>query len=168
MGLRENHVNTGYEVSDILAGFVDTYSHGTNYGHGGNAELGKNGHLRPGRLAHQTAADSELGLAIRHTHVGRSKWRTARQTLTSPQERLLLAGQKRQLAQPGQERLQQLWATGGFRLSDYKRWQDRPSRRIWSLLFRRPAAAISNQLAQNPPFSGQNSVSYSNGLSHHF
>src|SRR6266481_4404426 len=31
-GTQGNHVNTGYEVSDILAGFVDTYSHGTNYG----------------------------------------------------------------------------------------------------------------------------------------
>lgn len=50
------HINTDYEVSDVLAGFVDGYQHGTPLRHGGNPQLGKR-LLRPRRLPSYSTAD---------------------------------------------------------------------------------------------------------------
>jgi len=57
------HVNTGYEVSDVLAGFVDGYQHGTNIGTVGTRSW-ENGFFCARRLPSFSAAHLESWFAV--------------------------------------------------------------------------------------------------------
>ncbi len=159
-GTQGNHVNTGYEVSDILAGFVDTYSHGTNYGMVGTRSW-ENGifvqddwRIRP-RLT--------LNLGLRYdilTWPVEVENRQANFDLTTGA--LLLAGQNGNSRSLVKNDYNNFGPRVGFA---YQITNDGKTvlRGGYGLFYFVDRGGISNQLAQNPPFSGQNSVSYSNG-----
>ncbi len=154
------HVSTGYEVSDLLAGFVDGYAHGTTFGMVGTRSW-ENGffvqddyRVRP-RLT--------LNLGLRYdilTYPVEVLNRQANFDLTTGA--LTVAGGN--------------GASRGLIPNDYHNFGPRLGfayqltgdgktvlRGGYGLFYFLDRGGISNQLAQNPPFSGTNGVSYAQG-----
>ncbi len=154
------HTNTGYEVSDLLAGFVDGYAHGTNFGMVGTRSW-ENGFFA--QDDYRVTNRLTLNLGIRYdilTWPVEVEDRQANFDLTTGA--LIVAG-----------------SNGGSRSlipNDYHNFAPRLGfayqltgngktvlRGGFGTFYFLDRGGISNQLAQNPPFSGTNGVSYSQG-----
>jgi hypothetical protein len=154
------HISTGYEVSDLLAGFVDGYGHGTNFGMVGTRSW-EDGFFGQDdfRVTHRLTLN--LGL----------RW----DILTWPvevqnrQANFNLATAALQLAGVN-------GASDSLVPNSYHGFAPRLGfayqltgdgktvlRGGYGLFYFLDRGGISNQLAQNPPFSGTNSVSYGQG-----
>ncbi len=154
------HVDTGYEVSDLLAGFVDGYSHGPAYGMVGTRSW-ENGFFAQDDFRVTQRLTLNLGL----------RW----DILTWPTEvenrqanfdlntgALVIAGSN------GAPRtlIPNDYHNFGPRLGfAYQLTGDGKTviRGGYGLFYFVDRGGISNQLAQNPPFGGQNSVTYQQG-----
>jgi len=154
------HVDTGYEVSDLLAGFVDGYSHGTPYGMVGTRTW-ENGFFAQDDFRVTTRLTLNLGLRY--------------DILTWPLEVLdrqanfdLNTGALVVSGSNGAPRtaISNDYHDFGPRLGfAYQLTGDGKTvlRGGYGLFYFIDRGGISNQLAQNPPFSGQNSVTYQQG-----
>jgi len=154
------HVDTGYEVSDLLAGFVDGYSHGPAYGMVGTRSW-ENGFFAQDDFRMTQRLTLNIGL----------RW----DILTWPTEvqnrqanfdinsgALIIAGSN------GSPRtlISNDYHNFGPRLGfAYQLTSDGKTvlRGGYGLFYFQDRGGISNQLAQNPPFGGQNSVTYQQG-----
>jgi Carboxypeptidase regulatory-like domain/TonB dependent receptor len=154
------HTSTGYEVSDLLAGFVDGYAHGTDFGMVGTRSW-ENGFFAQDdlRVTHRLT----LNLGLRYD------------ILTQPVEVLdrqanfdLITGALLVAGSNGVPRTlipndyHNLAPRLGFA---YQLTSDGKTvvRGGYGLFYFIDRGGISNQLAQNPPFSGTNGVSYNQG-----
>jgi carboxypeptidase family protein/TonB-dependent receptor-like protein len=155
------HTDTGYEVSDLLAGFVDSYSHGTSFGMVGTRTW-ENGFFAQDDWRITSRLTLNLGLRY--------------DVLTWPVE-----VQDRQanfnLATGAIDLANQNGASRSFVGNDYNNFGPRIGfayqltrdgktvvRGGYGIFYFIERGGISNQLAQNPPFGGENSVSYANGF----
>jgi carboxypeptidase family protein len=155
------HTDTGYEVSDLLAGFVDGYSHGTSFGMVGTRTW-ENGFYAQDDWRITPRLTLNLGLRY--------------DVLTWPVE-----VEDRQanfnLATGAIDLANQNGASRAFIDNDYNNFGPRIGfayqltsdgktvvRGGYGIFYFIERGGISNQLAQNPPFGGQNSVSYANGF----
>jgi hypothetical protein len=155
------HVDTGYEVSDLLAGFVDGYSHGTPFGMVGTRSW-ENGFFAQDDFRVTPRLTLNLGL----------RW----DILTWPVEVLnrqanfdLVTGALVVAGSNGAPRqlIPNDYHNFGPRLGfAYQLTNDGKTvlRGGYGLFYFIDRGGISNQLAQNPPFGGENSVSYSQGF----
>jgi len=154
------HVDTGYEVSDLLAGFVDGYSHGTPYGMVGTRSW-ENGFFAQDDFRVTNRLTLNLGI----------RW----DILTWPVEvenrqanfdlvtgALIVAGSNGSPRQLISNDYHDFGPRLGFA---YQLTSDGKTvlRGGYGLFYFIDRGGISNQLAQNPPFSGQNSVTYQQG-----
>jgi hypothetical protein len=155
------HVDTGYEVSDLLAGFVDGYSHGTQFGMVGTRSW-ENGFFAQDDFRVTNRLTLNLGI----------RW----DILTWPTEvenrqanfdlvtgALIVAGSN------GAPRtlIPNDYHDFGPRLGfAYQLTGDAKTvlRGGYGLFYFIDRGGISNQLAQNPPFGGENSVTYQQGF----
>lgn len=159
-GINGNHVNTGYETSDLLAGFVDRYDHGTNYGMVGTRSW-ENGffaqddwRIRP-RLT--------LNLGVRYDLLTWPVEVLNRQANFDLQTGALLVAGLTGTSRAGASNNYNNFAPRvGFA---YQLTGDGKTilRGGFGMFYFLDRGGINNQLAQNPPFSGVNSASYSNG-----
>lgn len=154
------HVDTGYEVSDLLAGFVDGYSHGTQFGMVGTRSW-ENGFFAQDDFRVTNRLTLNLGI----------RW----DILTWPTEvenrqanfdlvtgALIVAGSN------GASRtlIPNDYHDFGPRLGfAYQLTRDGKTvvRGGYGLFYFIDRGGISNQLSQNPPFGGENSVTYQQG-----
>jgi hypothetical protein len=154
------HVDTGYEVSDLLAGFVDGYSHGTQFGMVGTRSW-ENGFFAQDDFRVTNRLTLNLGI----------RW----DILTWPTEvenrqanfdlvtgALVVAGSN------GASRtlIPNDYHDFGPRLGfAYQLTRDAKTvvRGGYGLFYFIDRGGISNQLSQNPPFGGENSVTYQQG-----
>ena len=159
-GTQGNHTNTGYEIADLLAGFVDTYSHGVPEGMVGTRSWENGAFVQDDW---RVSARLTLNLGLRYD------------VLTWPSEVLdrqanfdLATGT---LVLPGQNGypsslIDNNWHNFAPRIGfAYQLTNDGKTvvRGGYGIFYFLDRGGISNQLAQNPPFGGQNSYSYSNG-----
>jgi hypothetical protein len=152
--------STGYEVSDLLAGFVDGYAHGTNFGIVGTRSW-ENGFFT--QDDYRMSPRLTLNLGLRYDVL---TWpvevlnRQANFDLTTGA--LVVAGSN------GGSRglIPNDYHNFGPRLGfAYQLTKDGKNvvRGGYGLFYFLDRGGISNQLAQNPPFSGTNGVSYTQG-----
>ena len=154
------HSSTGYEVSDLLAGFVDGYGHGTNFGMVGTRSW-EDGFFGQDDFRVTNRLTLNLGL----------RW----DILTWPSEvlnrqanfniatgALVLAGSNGASGALIPNKYHDFAPRVGFA---YQLTGDGKTvvRGGYGLFYFLDRGGISNQLAQNPPFSGTNSVSYGQG-----
>jgi hypothetical protein len=154
------HVDTGYEISDLLAGFVDGYSHGTPFGMVGTRSW-ENGFFAQDDFRVTPRLTLNLGL----------RW----DILTWPVEvqnrqanfdlvtgALIVAGSNGASRQLIPNDYHNFGPRLGFA---YQLTSDGKTvvRGGYGLFYFIDRGGISNQLAQNPPFGGENSVSYGQG-----
>jgi hypothetical protein len=154
------HVSTGYEVSDLLAGFVDGYGHGTNFGMVGtrsweNGFFGQDDYRITNRLT--------LNLGLRWdilTWPSEVLNRQANFNIASGA--LLVAGSNGASSTLIPNGYHDFAPRVGFA---YQLTGDGKTvvRGGYGLFYFLDRGGISNQLAQNPPFSGTNSISYGQG-----
>jgi hypothetical protein len=159
-GPGQGHIDTGYEVSDLLAGFVDGYSHGTTFGMVGTRSW-ENGFFAQDDFRVTPRLTLNLGL----------RW----DILTWPVEvedrqanfdlvtgALIVAGSNGSSRQFVANDYHNFGPRVGFA---YQLTRDGKTvlRGGYGLFYFIDRGGISNQLAQNPPFSGENSVSYAQG-----
>ncbi len=159
-GDQGSHVSTGYEVSDLLAGFVDNYSHGTQEGMVGTRTWENGVFVQDDWRVTQRLT---LNLGLRYD------------ILTWPSEVLnrqanfdLATGV---IVLPGQDGypsnlVGNNWHNFAPRLGfAYQLTGDGKTvlRGGYGIFYFLDRGGINNQLAQNPPFSGQNSYSYTQG-----
>ena len=154
------HTDTGYEVSDLLAGFVDGYSHGPTYGMVGTRTW-ENGFFAQDDFRMTPRLTLNLGLRY--------------DILTWPVEVLdrqanfdLNTGALIISGSNGSPRtaINNDYHDFGPRLGfAYQLTSDGKTvlRGGYGLFYFIDRGGISNQLAQNPPFGGQNSVTYQQG-----
>ncbi len=154
------HVSTSYEVSDLLAGFVDGYAHGTTFGMVGTRSW-ENGFFA--QDDYRVSPRLTLNLGLRYD------------ILTWPVEVLnrqanfdLTTGALTVAGSNGASRslIPNDYHNFGPRLGfAYQLTKDGKTvvRGGYGLFYFLDRGGISNQLAQNPPFSGTNGVSYSQG-----
>jgi len=154
------HLDTGYEVSDLLAGFVDGYSHGTPYGMVGTRSW-ENGFFAQDdfRVTHRLT----LNLGLRYdilTWPVEIQDRQANFDLVTGA--LVVAGSNGAPRQLIPNDYHNFGPRLGFA---YQLTSDGKTvlRGGYGLFYFIDRGGISNQLAQNPPFSGQNSVTYQQG-----
>lgn len=156
----QGHTSTGYEVSDLLAGFVDGYAHGTTFGMVGTRTW-ENGFFA--QDDYRVNPRLTLNLGLRYDVL---TWpvevlnRQANFDLTTGS--LIVAGSN------GASRslLPNDYHNFGPRLGfAYQLTNDGKTvvRGGYGLFYFLDRGGISNQLAQNPPFSGTNGVSYADG-----
>lgn len=154
------HVDTGYEVSDLLAGFVDGYSHGPTFGMVGTRSW-ENGFFAQDDF--RVTQRLTLNLGIRWDIL---TWPTEVQNRQANFDlntgALVIAGSN------GAPRtlISNDYNNFGPRLGfAYQLTSDGKTviRGGYGLFYFVDRGGISNQLAQNPPFSGQNSVTYQQG-----
>ena len=155
------HTDTGYEVSDLLAGFVDSYSHGTSFGMVGTRTW-ENGFFAQDDWRITPRLTLNVGLRY--------------DVLTWPVE-----VQDRQanfnLATGAIDLANKNGASRSFIDNDYNNFGPRigfayqltrDSKTVvrggYGIFYFIERGGISNQLAQNAPFGGENSVSYANGF----
>lgn len=154
------HVDTGYEVSDLLAGFVDGYSHGTPFGMVGTRSW-ENGFFAQDDFRVTPRLTLNLGL----------RW----DVLTWPVEvenrqsnfdlqtgAIIVAGSNGTLRTSIPNDYHDFGPRLGFA---YQLTGDGKTviRGGYGLFYFIDRGGINNQLAQNPPFSGENSVTYQQG-----
>ncbi len=155
------HVDTGYEISDLLAGFVDGYSHGPTFGTVGTRSW-ENGFFAQDDFRVTSRLTLNLGL----------RW----DILTWPTEiqnrqanfdlvtgALVVAGSNGTLRTSIPNDYHDFGPRLGFA---YQLTRDAKTvvRGGYGLFYFVDRGGISNQLAQNPPFSGENSVAYQQGF----
>ncbi len=157
----QGHTSTSYEVSDLLAGFVDGYAHGTTFGMVGTRSW-ENGFFAQDDF--RVIPRLTLNLGLRYDVL---TWpvevldRQANFDLTTGA--LIVAGSNgasRSLIPNGYHNF-------GPRLGfAYQLTRDGKTvvRGGYGLFYFLDRGGISNQLAQNPPFSGTNGVSYTQGF----
>jgi len=160
-GTQGNHTDTGYEVSDLLAGFVDTYSHGTSTGMVGTRSW-ENGLFVQDDW--RITPKLTLNLGLRYdilTWPVEVQDRQANFDIAT--DALLLAGQDGNSRALVKGDYNNFGPRVGFA---YQLTGDGKTvlRGGYGLFYFLDRGGISNQLAQNPPFAGQNQVSYSNGF----
>ena len=159
-GFSPGHTSTGYEVSDLLAGFVDGYQHGTNFGTIGTRSW-ENGFFA--QDDYRVSPRLTLNLGLRYDIL---TWpvevlnRQANFDLTTGALVVSGSGGSPRTAIPND------YHNFGPRLGfAYKLTNDGKTvvRGGYGLFYFLDRGGISNQLGQNPPFSGANSVSYAQG-----
>lgn len=157
----QGHTSTGYEVSDLLAGFVDGYAHGTQVGTVGTRSW-ENGFYAQDDFRVRPRLTLNLGLRY--------------DVLTWPIEvdnrqanfdlvtgALIVAGSNG----ASKSLIPNDYHNFGPRLGfAYQLTGDGKTvvRGGYGLFYFLDRGGISNQLAQNPPFSGTNGVSYAQGF----
>jgi hypothetical protein len=154
------HTSTGYEVSDLLAGFVDGYGHGTTEGMvgtrtwEGGTYVQDDWRIKP-RLT--------LNLGLRYDILTWPYEVLDRQanfnTVTGALDLANRNNNSRSLVNDG-------WTNFGPRVGfAYQLTSDGKTvlRGGYGIFYFVDRGGISNQLAQNPPFSGTNSVNYAQG-----
>jgi len=159
-GAGQGHVSTGYEVSDLLAGFVDGYSHGVPFGTVGTRSW-ENGFFVQDDF--RVTPRLTLNLGLRYdilTWPVEVENRQANFDLVTGA--LIVAGSN------GASRalIPNDYHNFGPRLGfAYQLTKDGKTvvRGGYGLFYFIDRGGIANQLAQNPPFAGQNSASYANG-----
>jgi hypothetical protein len=152
---------TGYEVSDLLAGFVNNYSHGTNFGMVGTRSW-ENGFFAQDDWRITPRLTLNLGLRY--------------DVYTWPVE-VLDRQSNFNIATGAIDIANQNGVSRGFIDNDYNNFGPRIGfayqltndgktvlRGGYGIFYFLDRGGISNQLAQNPPFSGQNSVSFAQGF----
>jgi hypothetical protein len=154
------HVDTGYEVSDLLAGFVDGYSHGTPYGMVGTRTW-ENGFFAQDDF--RVTRRLTLNLGLRYdilTWPVEIEDRQANFDITTGA--LVVSGSNGTLRTAIPNDYHDFGPRLGFA---YQLTGDGKTvlRGGYGLFYFIDRGGISNQLAQNPPFSGQNSVTYQQG-----
>jgi len=154
------HTDTGYEVSDLLAGFVDGYSHGTPFGMVGTRTW-ENGFFAQDDF--RVTRRLTLNLGLRYDIL---TWpvevddRQANFDLNTLS--LAIAGSNGTLRTAIPNDYHDFGPRLGFA---YQLTDDGKTvlRGGYGLFYFIDRGGIGNQLAQNPPFSGQNSVTYGQG-----
>jgi hypothetical protein len=157
----QGHTSTSYEVSDLLAGFVDGYAHGTTFGMVGTRTW-ENGFFA--QDDYRLTPRLTLNVGLRYDVL---TWpvevlnRQANFDLTTGA--LVVAGSN------GASRtlIPNDYHNFGPRLGfAYQLTKDGKTvvRGGYGLFYFLDRGGISNQLAQNPPFSGTNGVSYTQGF----
>jgi Carboxypeptidase regulatory-like domain/TonB dependent receptor len=154
------HVDTGYEVSDVLAGFVDGYQHGVPFGTVGTRSW-ENGFFAQDDFRATPRLTFNLGLRY--------------DILTWPVEvdnrqanfdlvtgALIVAGSNGASRQLIPNDYHNFGPRAGFA---YQLTRDGKTviRGGYGLFYFIDRGGIANQLAQNPPFAGLNSATYANG-----
>ena len=154
------HTDTGYEVADLFAGFVDGYSHGTPFGTVGTRSW-ENGFF--GQDDFRVTRRLTLNLGLRYDIL---TWpvevdnRQANFDLTTGA--LVVAGSNGTLRTSIPNDYHDFGPRLGFA---YQLTGDGKTvlRGGYGLFYFIDRGGISNQLAQNPPFAGQNTVTYAQG-----
>ena len=160
-GFSGGHVSTDYEVSDILAGFVDGYQHGPTLGMVGTRSW-ENGFFAQDDWRISPRLTLNLGLRY--------------DVYTWPVE-VLDRQANFNLLTGALELANKNSVSRGFVPNDHNNFGPRIGfayqltrdgktvvRGGYGIFYFLDRGGISNQLAQNPPFSGQNSVNYSQGF----
>jgi carboxypeptidase family protein len=155
------HVNTGYEVSDILAGFVDGYQHGTSFGTVGTRSWEDGFFAQDDFRATQRLT---LNLGLRYDVL---TWpvevdnRQANFDLVTGA--LIVAGSNGASRQLIPNDYHDFGPRLGFA---YQLTGDGKTviRGGYGLFYFVDRGGIANQLAQNPPFAGENGVTYAQGF----
>jgi hypothetical protein len=156
----QGHISTGYEVSDLLAGFVDGYAHGTNFGMVGTRSW-ENGFFAQDDF--RVTPRLTLNLGLRYdilTWPVEVRDRQANFDLTTGA--LVVAGS----SGASRSLIPNDYHNFGPRLGfAYQLTGDGKTvlRGGYGLFYFLDRGGISNQLAQNPPFSGTNGVGYFQG-----
>ncbi len=155
-----NHVNTNYEASDLLAGFVDTYSHGTSFGMVGTRSW-ENGFYAQDDF--RVTSRLTLNLGLRYDVL---TWPTEVENRQANFD--LVTGALVVAGSNGAPRtlIPNDYHNFGPRLGfAYALTRDAKTivRGGYGLFYFIDRGGISNQLAQNPPFSGENSITYTQG-----
>ncbi|MBZ5702508.1 MAG: TonB-dependent receptor [Acidobacteriia bacterium] len=155
-----NHVNTGYEVSDLLAGFVDRYDHGTNYGMVGTRTW-ENGFFAQDDWKVTRRLTLNLGLRY-DVYTWPMEIRNRQANFDLSTGALVVAGSNGSLRTAIPNNYHNFAPRLGFayQLTDDGKTVLRGGFGIFYFMDR---GGIDNQLAQNPPFSGENSASYTDG-----
>jgi hypothetical protein len=158
--LGSGHTDTGYEVADLFAGFVDGYSHGTPFGMVGTRSW-ENGFFAQDDF--RVSNRLTLNLGLRYDIL---TWpvevdnRQANYDLTTGA--LVVSGSNGSLRTAIPNDYHDFGPRLGFA---YQLTGDGKTvlRGGYGLFYFIDRGGISNQLAQNPPFSGQNTVTYKQG-----
>jgi hypothetical protein len=159
-GTQGSHENTGYEVSDLLAGFVDNYSHGTQEGTVGTRSW-ENGVFIQDDWRFTPRLTFNLGLRY-DVLTWPAEVLNRQANFDIPSGQIVLPGQG---AYPS-NLIGNNWKNFAPRLGfAYQLTGDGKTviRGGYGIFYFLDRGGINNQLAQNPPFAGQNSYSYSNG-----
>ncbi len=159
-GPGQGHTDTGYEVADLLAGFMDSYSHGTPLGMVGTRSW-ENGFFAQDDF--RVTRRLTLNLGLRYDIL---TWpvevdnRQANFDLTTGA--LVVAGSNGTSRSSIPNDYHDFGPRVGFA---YQLTGDGKTvvRGGYGLFYFIDRGGISNQLAQNPPFSGENSVTYAQG-----
>jgi carboxypeptidase family protein len=159
-GPGQGHTNTGYEVSDLLAGFMDAYSHGTPFGMVGTRTW-ENGFFAQDDF--RVTRRLTLNLGLRYDIL---TWPVEVENRQSNFDlvtgAIVVAGSNgapRQLIPNDYHNFGPRLGFAYDLLGDGKT----VLRGGYGLFYFIDRGGISNQLAQNPPFSGENSVTYAQG-----
>ncbi|HEV2103031.1 MAG TPA: TonB-dependent receptor [Candidatus Acidoferrum sp.] len=154
------HTDTGYEVSDLLAGFVDGYSHGTPFGMVGTRSW-ENGFFVQDDF--RVTPRLTLNLGVRWDIL---TWPVEVQNRQSNFDlvtgALIVAGSNGSSRQFISNDYHNFGPRLGFA---YQLTGDGKTvlRGGYGMFYFIDRGGISNQLAQNPPFGGENSVTYQQG-----
>ena len=159
-GPGQGHTDTGYEVSDLLAGFVDAYSHGTPFGMVGTRSW-ENGFFVQDDF--RVTPRLTLNLGLRYdilTWPVEVQNRQANFDLVTGA--LIVAGSNGAPRQLIPNDYHNFGPRLGFA---YQLTSDGKTvlRGGYGLFYFIDRGGISNQFAQNPPFGGENSVTYAQG-----
>jgi Carboxypeptidase regulatory-like domain/TonB dependent receptor len=154
------HTDTGYEVADLFAGFVDGYSHGTPFGMVGTRSW-ENGFFAQDDF--RVTRRLTLNLGLRYDIL---TWpvevddRQANFDVTT--NALVVAGSNGSLRTSIPNDYHDFGPRLGFA---YQLTGDGKTvlRGGYGLFYFIDRGGISNQLAQNPPFAGESSVTYQQG-----
>lgn len=160
-GPGQGHTDTGYEVADLFAGFMDAYSHGTPFGTVGTRSW-ENGFF--GQDDFRVTRRLTLNLGLRYDIL---TWpvevdnRQANFDLTTGA--LVVAASNGTLRTSIPNDYHDFGPRLGFA---YQLTNDGKTiiRGGYGLFYFIDRGGISNQLAQNPPFAGENSVTYAQGF----
>jgi Carboxypeptidase regulatory-like domain/TonB dependent receptor len=156
----EGHTDTGYEVADLFAGFVDGYEHGTPFGMVGTRSW-ENGFFAQDDF--RVTRRLTLNLGLRYDIL---TWpvevddRQANFDLATGA--LVIAGSNGTLRTAIPNDYHDFGPRLGFA---YQLTNDGKTvlRGGYGLFYFIDRGGISNQLAQNPPFAGENAVTYAQG-----
>jgi hypothetical protein len=159
-GAGQGHISTDYEAADILAGFVDGYSHGTPFGSVGTRSW-ENGFFAQDDF--RVTSRLTLNLGLRYdilTWPVEVENRQANFDLVTGA--LIVAGSNGASRQLIPNDYHNFGPRAGFA---YQLTKDGKTvvRGGYGLFYFIDRGGIANQLAQNPPFAGDNSASYANG-----